>query len=433
MTLTDLLPSLRASLRPPLDPTLWPATARWATGGELVVGGVRLTGLARTYGTPVHVLDEADVRARCAEYVAAFGADAVAYSAKAGLNVGTGRWIAEHGIGCYVTSAQQLQTALLAGFPATRILLGGSRRSVADRDAAYACGAAVVVGTLADIEAVARYAPPGQRVHVRVVCSLAGRSKVPYGFRLCSSTALAALKAVLAAPNLQLAGLDCSLGHQLSRFGAFERCLREAMAFCSVIRSRLGVPVLAINLGGGHAVAYRDDDTGFAPAAFATRMRAMTRLAADRYGIAAPRVTVSPGRSIVARADLTLHRVSAMTTNPADGRPQVLLNGGVPDCADDPDCAGRHTAHLIGRVSPAPMSTASLLGGSPEAGVRVTASAQLPTDIAVGDVVAVAGTGAYHHCPNPFVGRPPVLGVGDGLARTLVRRETVEAMLRRAG
>lgn len=268
MTLTDLLPSLRASLRPHLDPQVWPATARWAPDGDLVVGGVRLTALAGTYGTPVHVLDEADVRARCAEYVAAFGADAVAYSARAGLSVGAGRWIAEHGIGCYVASARELKIALLAGFRPARILLGGSRKSVADREAAYACGAAVVVGTLAEIDTVAAHAPSGQRVYVRVVSSAAGRGHVRYGFRLGSGAALAAISAVLASPNLVLAGLDCSVGHQLSRFGAFEGCLREALAFCAVIRSRLGVTIAAVNLGGGHAVAYTDGDAGFAHAAF---------------------------------------------------------------------------------------------------------------------------------------------------------------------
>jgi diaminopimelate decarboxylase len=94
MTLSELVPSLRTSLRPHLDPDIWPATAHWGTHGDLLVGGVRMSTLATTYGTPVHVLAESDVRARCAEYLAAFGAGAVAYSARAGLTVGAGRWIA---------------------------------------------------------------------------------------------------------------------------------------------------------------------------------------------------------------------------------------------------------------------------------------------------------------------------------------------------
>lgn len=71
---------------------------------------------------------------------------------------------------------------------------------------------------------------------------------------------------MLGSPNLSLAGLDCSIGHQLSRFQAFESCLRETMAFCAVIRARFGVRVPALNLGGGHAVAYADGDDDFAVA-----------------------------------------------------------------------------------------------------------------------------------------------------------------------
>jgi diaminopimelate decarboxylase len=429
MTLTELLPSLRTSLRPPLDPAVWPLTARWAPLGDLLVGGVSMTTLAARYGSPAHVLDEADVRARCAEYVAAFGAGAVAYSAKAGLAPATGRWIAGEGLGCYAGSAAELKSALLAGFRATDLVLCGRTKSVADLEAAYACGAALVVGSIGEVETIAARAPIGQRILVRVLPST-GRGRGRYGLPLGTSTALAVIGKVLANPDLVLAGLDCSIGHQLSRFQVFESCLRETMAFAAVIRARFGVTVPALNLGGGHAVAYADGDDGFAVAAFAGRIRGMLRLAADRYGIAEPRLTVSPGRAIVARAGLTLHRVSALVA--VDGRRTVVLDGSVPDCVtDEQQCAGRHTAYLIGRASPAPATPVVMLGGGDEAQQAPVCPVRLPADVVVGDLIAVAGTGAYHYRREAYVGRPPVLGVADGVVRTLVRRETLKDLLRR--
>ncbi|MCY1143575.1 hypothetical protein OWR29_36715 [Actinoplanes sp. Pm04-4] len=390
---------------------MWPVTARWAPQDDLLVGGVRMTTVAASYGTPVHVLDEADVRARCAEYLDAFGAGAVAYSAKAGLTTGVGRWIAGAGLGCYVASAGELQTALLAGFRSTDLVLYGSSKSVGDLEAAHACGAAIVAGSLAEVEAIAARAPIGQRVLVRVVPSRAGRSR--YGLPLGSGTALAAIKRILGSPNLVLAGLDCSIGHQLSRFGAFESSLREAMGFCAVIRARYGATVPALNLGGGHAVAYADGDDGFAVAAFAGRVRGMLRLSAERYRLSEPRLTVSPGRALVARAGLTLHRVSEVVAGPE--RTTVTLDGTVPDCVATEHCAGRHTAYLIGRESTARPHPARIVDGAE------IASVPLPADVAAGDLIAVAGTGAYHHRGDTFVGRPPVLGVADGLTRTLRR------------
>ncbi|GID95826.1 hypothetical protein ACFQFC_02115 [Amorphoplanes digitatis] len=250
MTLTDLLPSLRTSLPARLDAEVWPSTARWGAQGDLLVGGVRMSALGRTHGTPAHVLDEHDVRARCDEYVRAFGAGTVAYSAKAGLTVEAGRWIAGIGLGCYVSCAAQLRTALLAGFPPERLVLHGSAKSVMDLDAAYACGAAIVAGSIAELERVAARAPQGQRVLLRVVPAPGARARIRYGLRLGAGPALTAIETIAASPNVVLAGLDCSLGHQLIRFQVFEACLREAMAFAAVVRARCLVVVPALNLGG---------------------------------------------------------------------------------------------------------------------------------------------------------------------------------------
>src|SRR5258707_882065 len=67
MTLTNILPSLRSSLPTQLGSGVWPSTASWDGRGDLVVGGVALSGLAARHGTPTYVLDEAGVRISCRE------------------------------------------------------------------------------------------------------------------------------------------------------------------------------------------------------------------------------------------------------------------------------------------------------------------------------------------------------------------------------
>ncbi|MEU4162100.1 hypothetical protein [Actinoplanes sp. NPDC026670] len=154
MTLADILPSLRSSLPPHLDEQHWPSTMRRRGLDELLVGGVPLTRLAADYGTPLHVLDETDVRRNCAEYGAAFGPGGTAYSAKAGLTPAIARWIAPSGLGCYVVSAEQLATALTAGIPPEKLTLAGAAKSVAALEAAFACGAAVVAGSVGEAVAL---------------------------------------------------------------------------------------------------------------------------------------------------------------------------------------------------------------------------------------------------------------------------------------
>ncbi|GLY04124.1 hypothetical protein [Actinoplanes sp. NBRC 101535] len=426
MTLAELIPSLGVSLRAArLDADLWPASARWGEHGDLLIGGVRAGTVAAAHGTGVHLLDGADVRARCAAYAAGFGSDAVAYSARAGLTVGTGRWIAGEGLGCHVGSAAELRTALVAGFRPERIVMSGSGKSVADREAAYACGAALVVGTPAEIQAVIARAPAGQRVFLRVVPSAVGGRHARYGFRPGSRSALAAVEALLARRDLRPVGVDCSAGHRISRFGAFENCLRDAMEFGARVYARHGLAIGAVNLGGGQAVPCASGDDGFAVAPFAARMRALMRLAADRHRMPEPRLTVSPGRSVTARAGVALHRVTSVTV--VDGVLRAGVDGNL-GCGPHVDCAGRHATALIGRVSSARALPASLTGEPPvRAGGTLTGS-ELPADTAVGDLIAIAGVGAYH-------GRgagPTVLGVGDGVVRTLAARESWERLLQDA-
>lgn len=65
-----------------LHPRIWPLTACALAGGEMSVGGVSLAEIAACYGTPVYVLDEADVRQRCRGYRQAFGDAEIAYAGK---------------------------------------------------------------------------------------------------------------------------------------------------------------------------------------------------------------------------------------------------------------------------------------------------------------------------------------------------------------
>ncbi|MEV4347275.1 hypothetical protein AB0J83_22690 [Actinoplanes sp. NPDC049596] len=421
MTLADLLPSLRIALRPPLDPAVWPLTTRWTGGGDLQIGGVRVSKLAGSYGTPLHVLDEHDVRERSVGYLTAFGERSVTYSARAGLTLETATWIASSGLGCRVSSAAELRIALTAGFRPADIVLGGAGKSLADLDAANACGAAVVAGSVAEVEQIAARAVLPQRVWLRTVPALAGRRRTRYGVKCGTGPALAAVAAIRSAPMLDLAGLDCDCGHQLSRFQPFESSVREVLGFATVVRSRYGITVPAVNLGGGHAATYRCGDDGFAVDAFAVRARAMVRLSAEYFGIHEPRLTVSPGRSIMSRAGVTLTRVAAVSSNV--GGLTVSLDEGVPGCGPAP-CSGRHSIMLVGRESRAALRAATVV----ETFGRTQTAAELPADIEAGDLIAIAGTGGYHYAHSPSVGGAAVLGVAGGTVRTIKRRPTLEEL-----
>ena len=116
----------------PIDLSLLPLTTRVDPSGRVSVGGCDLVGLAEEHGTPLFVYDEDDLRARCRKYVAAFGADRVAYAGKAFLCVAMARLVAEEGLHLDVATGGELHVALHAGFPAERLIFHGNNKSDAE-------------------------------------------------------------------------------------------------------------------------------------------------------------------------------------------------------------------------------------------------------------------------------------------------------------
>ncbi|TME93895.1 MAG: diaminopimelate decarboxylase, partial [Chloroflexi bacterium] len=128
------------------------------------VGGCDLVDLARAHGTPLYVYDEATVRQRSAEYMAAMGAGGeVLYSAKAFASPQFLRIIAGEGLGLDVVSAGELHVALKSGFPADRIHFLGNNKSREDIDAARNAGSTIVIDGFHEFEMLREVVPEGKR------------------------------------------------------------------------------------------------------------------------------------------------------------------------------------------------------------------------------------------------------------------------------
>lgn len=442
MTLVDVLPSLRTSLPPRLAPDLWPYTAE-RMGLELYVGGVPLTELAGRYGTPCYVVDEIDVRERCREYRAAFGEGAVSYAARAFMNTGLVRWIADEGLGLSVCSAGEVAVARAAGFPAQRVALHGDAKAPQDLHAALDYGVGrVVITSLSEIPRLAAEARGRQKVLLRVLLGpakadptavAAGLDEDRFGLSVGSEELGEAVARVTAQPSLELIGLDYFLGSQVARFGEYELALRRLVDAMAGLSHRFGLHLGELSLGGGFAVPYRDGDGGFAVEAFASRWPGVLRVECERHGIPVPRLTVTPGRALVARAGVALYRVLAVRRNAA-GRQLAALDGGLSDNPRPALYGARYTPMLIGRYGAVPDRPTTLVGRHGEGGDIISRDVPLAGDLHPGDLVAVADCGAYHYAMASnynLVARPPVLSVRAGQARELLRRETLDDVLRR--
>ncbi|WP_086821831.1 diaminopimelate decarboxylase [Allokutzneria sp. NRRL B-24872] len=441
MTLAELIPSLRTSIDRLPAPEIWPSSTRLTPTGDLAVGGVALAELAGRFGTPTYVVDEAQVRANCRAYRRALPDVEIAYAGKAFLTRAMVAWIAEEGLSLDVCSAGELAVAMAAGFPAERIVLHGNAKSPDDLKAAMQAGVGRVVvdsldeigqlGALATAQPVLIRVTPGVDGHTHAAIAT-GVEDQKFGFSLASGAAAEAVRHVLAEPGLRLAGLHCHIGSQVGRVADFELAARRMVGLLDSVRAEHGITLPQLNLGGGHVVPYLAGEADFDLHGFADRVRGAVNYECDRRGLPAPKLTVEPGRSLVARAGVTLYRV--VTVKRGTNRTFVAVDGGMSDNARPALYGAKYAVRLVGRGSRVPDAPVTVVGRHCEAGDVIAENVPLPGDVHAGDLLAVPCTGAYHHSLASnynMVGRPPVVAVRDGVPRLLVRGETAQDLLAR--
>jgi diaminopimelate decarboxylase len=442
-----------AWLREPEDvnalvPLLWSGTARKANG-VLEVGGVRLTDLVAAHGSPAYVLDEADFRARARAFKNAFADYDVYYAGKAFLATTVARWVVEEGLFLDVCSGGELAVAERAGVPAERIGFHGNNKSLAELSRAVELGVGrIIVDSFHEIERLGEITHElgrTARVLIRVTAGVEAHTHEyiatahedqKFGFSISSGDALDAARQIAAADGLELLGLHSHIGSQIFDSSGFEVAARRVLALHAQISDEVGVVLPELDLGGGFGIAYTTQDDPSDPAQLAIELTKIVTEECKARDLAVPRLSIEPGRAIVGPAMCTVYSVGTVKAVELDGgavRTYVSVDGGMSDNIRTALYDADYSATLASRASDAPALLARIVGKHCEAGDIVVKDEFLPGDVAPGDLVAVPGTGAYcrsmasnyNHVP-----RPPVIAVADGESRVVLRRETVDDLLR---
>jgi diaminopimelate decarboxylase len=403
--------------------------------GRLCVGGVALGELAREHGTPLHVYDEATLRARARAYreaLAAYpgGARAV-YACKANATVGLLRVLVEEGMGMDVASEGELAHALAAGVPPERVVVHGNNKSDADVRAAVGAGAGLIVvdhvEELDQVERIAAGAGIVQPVLLRVTPGIEAdtHAKIRTAhaaskFGIAPGEAGRAVERAASHPHLRLDGLHVHLGSQIRDIDTY----LDAVDWLAAFPPTRGLPVL--DLGGGLAIPYTEDDD-------APDLRAAVTATADAVAgrfDPRPELVLEPGRSVVGTCGVTLYTVGAVKTAAA-GVTYVAVDGGMSDNPRPVLYGARYQAWIADRADAPADAEYAVAGKHCESGDVLIERAPLPAP-RPGDVLVVAATGAYAaSMASNYNGlpRPAAVLVAGGRARDIVRRETVADLL----
>ena len=486
--MTDQLPAGEPPLgalacpEPEDRPDLWPTTARRTADGELALGGLTVSEILADAPSPVFVLDEADLRGRAASWSAAMaeefwpnygmaGGEAF-YAGKAFLTTKVAQWVLEEGMGIDTASRVELAVGLAGlekvdGYEATtrarRLGLHGNGKTPAEVTTAvrHRVGHLVIdspeevdyaVAAVHELRRSGDFGPAERaRVMVRLTTGIhaggheyisTAHEDQKFGLSVSTGAARRTIDAIMAAEELELAGLHSHIGSQILDLAGFRKAVGVVLGLRHEIAVDTGHLCPEIDLGGGYGIAYTGaDPVAPSPAQVARALAEAVRETCERLGDEVPTVSIEPGRAVAGPTTVTLYTVTGLKRvelGAGASRLYVSIDGGMSDNIRPALYEAAYTA-LVANRRPDPQAglvRSRVVGKHCESGDVVVRDVDLPTDLAVGDVLAVPATGAYGRSMassyNLFT-RPGVRWVREGESGWVLRPETIEDLLRLEG
>ncbi len=416
---------------------------------HLVIAGQDTVTLAKTYGTPLMVMDEARIRENFRVYRDAMelcfgGASRPLFASKALSCRYIYRIAREEGVGIDLVSSGELYTAVSAGFDVKEAFFHGNNKTDADIAYAMDCGVGhFVVDNLTELDRIDEEAErrgicqpillrltPGIDPHTHAAITT-GQVDSKFGIAIETGQADEAVSYTLRKKHIRLDGFHCHIGSQIFEITPFCDAAKLMIAYVAQVKAKFDCDIDMLNLGGGFGVRYVDSQPILDYADFIRRIAVFIDDEVARSGIKKPAILMEPGRSIVADSGLTLYTVGGTKEIPGF-KNYVSVDGGMPDNPRYALYQSDYTVCLASRVNDAPDFVCTVAGRCCESGDLLQENVSLPKPHR-GDILAVLVTGAYNYSMASNynrIPRPAVIAVRDGEIVPVIRRESFEDLLR---
>lgn len=405
-------------------------------GDALACEGVPLRRIADALGTPTYVYSAASIRSQYAELAAALaplGAH-LHYSVKANSNLAILSLLRSLGAGVDIVSGGELHRALVAGFDGRQIVFSGVGKTRAELAAAVAARVRSVnvesEGELRLVQAVAAEQGAVVAVALRVNPNVPVDTPHPYTrtgehgmkFGIPHERIVPAARDARGMPNVQLVGLAAHVGSQITDMVPYETAADVLLALRRAIEAEQLARISVLDLGGGLAVPY-DDEERPDLAAYTSALRRV----AEEPGV---ELLVEPGRFLVAESGVLLTRV--LYRKRSGGQEIVITDAGMNDLIRPSLYASHHRIEVVERHGGDPIH-ANVVGPVCESG-DFFARNRAMIDAAPGDLLALRTVGAYGYVmASNYNSRPrpaEVLVDGDRFG-VVTERESYEDLARR--
>lgn len=401
--------------------------------GDLHCEEVSLNQIAEQVGTPAYVYSrEALERAYLGYAEALEGRDAlICFAVKANSNLAVLNVLAKLGAGFDIVSGGELERALLAGAEPNKIVFSGVGKQ------AHEIARALEVGIhcfnieseaeLYRVNEVAEARGQVARVSFRVNPDVdagthpyisTGLKENKFGIAIDTAPEVYAKAAAL--KGVEVIGVDCHIGSQLTEVSPFLDALDRLLALIDLLAEQ-GITIRHLDLGGGLGVCYTDET----PPTPATYIDALT----ERLGDRDVKLVFEPGRSIAANSGVLLTQVEFLKEN--GDKNFAIIDAAMNDLIRPSLYSAYQEIIPLFEQSAAEVKTWDLVGPICETGDFLGKDRQLA--LSAGDRLAVCSAGAYGFVmASNYNTRPRVaeVMVDDDRFQVVRERETFEDLVR---
>ena len=401
--------------------------------GELYAENVPVGDIVARHGTPCYIYSRAALESAFREYQSAL-ADCdhlICYAVKANSNLAVLNVLARMGAGFDIVSGGELERVVAAGGHPDKVVFSGVGKTPTEMARALELDIHCFnLESAAELEALQQLAQSMDcvaRVSIRVNPDVDAGTH-PYistglrenKFGVTVDEALRVYQRAAAASHIEVVGLDCHIGSQLTEISPFIDALQRLLSLLDTL-SEAGIRIHHLDLGGGLGVRYRDET----PPSVASYIKAIRRQIAGRD----LRLMFEPGRSIAANAGLLVTRVEYLKTTPEHNF--ALVDAAMNDLIRPALYQAWLDIQPVCQNSKATALNWDVVGPVCETGDFLGKDRQLA--LTQGDLLAVFGAGAYGFTMSSNYnsrGRAPEIMVDVDRVHLARERESIADIMR---
>jgi diaminopimelate decarboxylase len=423
-------------------------TSKVNENGNLEIGGVDTVSLVAEHSTPLYVMDQTLIEETIDSMKVAFKSERfetqIAYAGKAFLTMAMVKIVDEKGLDLDVVSEGELYTAYKAGFPMNRVHMHGNNKTTRELEMAIELGIKEIVidneDEIIKIENICRKKnkkqavllriDPGIEAHTHQYIKTSGLTS-KFGISLFQKNLFDIVKRINDSEFFEFKGFHTHIGSQIFQSAFFMFALDEIFKYLDKLKKELGIIVETVNMGGGFGVYYTEEDDPAPIDEVLKEVITYTEAMEIKYRIGFKTLCIEPGRSIVGNAGTTIYSVGGIKET-VGGKTYVFVDGGMADNIRPALYQAKYEAAILSKMNEEPDKEVTLAGKFCESGDVLIDKVRL-SNPQVGDLVGITTTGAYCYSMSSNYNRfakPAVVFVKDGKSKVIVKRETLEDLIR---